>query len=89
MNDTNYKSIGVSQISGALGALITGVELKEPLRSPVFEEIYKAFLEYKVIFFRDQDLNPETQLRFGKMFGQPIIYPLVKGLNDFPEITPI
>ena len=53
MNDTNYKSIGVSPISGALGALITGVELKEPLQGPVFEEMYKAFLEYKVIFFKD------------------------------------
>ena len=89
MSDTNYKSIEVSPISGALGALITGVELKEPLQDPVFEEIYNAFLEYKVIFFNDQELNPETQLRFGKMFGQPIIYPFVKGLKDFPEITPI
>ena len=89
MSDTNYKSIEVSPISGALGALITGIELKEPLQDPVFEEIYNAFLEYKVIFFNDQELNPETQLRFGKMFGQPIIYPFVKGLKDFPEITPI
>ena len=89
MSDLNYKSIEVSPISGALGALITGVELKEPLQDPVFEEIYNAFLEYKVIFFNDQELNPETQLRFGKMFGQPIIYPFVKGLKDFPEITPI
>ena len=89
MSDANYKSIEVSPISGALGALITGVELKEPLQDPVYEEIYNAFLEYKVIFFNDQELNPETQLRFGKMFGQPIIYPFVKGLKDFPEITPI
>ena len=89
MSDANYKIIEVSPISGALGALITGVELKEPLQDPVFEEIYSAFLEYKVIFFNDQELNPETQLRFGKMFGQPIIYPFVKGLKDFPEITPI
>ena len=89
MSDANYNSIEVSPISGALGALITGVELKEPLQDPVFEEIYNAFLEYKVIFFNDQELNPDTQLRFGKMFGQPIIYPFVKGLKDFPEITPI
>ena len=89
MNNANYKSIKVSPISGALGALITGVELKDPLKDYVFAEIYKAFLEYKVIFFKDQELNPETQLRFGKMFGQPIIYPFVKGLKDYPEITPI
>ena len=71
MNNANYESIKVSPISGALGALITGVELKDPLKDYVFAEIYKAFLEYKVIFFKDQELNPETQLRFGKMFGQP------------------
>ena len=89
MSDANYKSIAVSPISGALGAVITGVELNKPLQDVVFAEIYKAFLEYKVIFFFDQDLNPETQLRFGRLFGQPVIYPFVKGLKDFPEITPI
>ena len=89
MNNTDYKSIKVSPISGALGAIITGVELKRRLQDSVLSEIYKAFLEYKVIFFNDQELTPETQLRFGRMFGQPIIYPFVKGLKDFPEITPI
>ena len=89
MNNTNYKSIKVSPISGALGAVITGVELKNPVKGHVFSEIYKAFLEYKVIFFNDQELNPETQLRFGRLFGKPILYPFVNGLKDFPEITPI
>ena len=80
MNNTNYKSIEVSPISGALGAVITGVELKNPLQDTAFAEIYKAFLEYKVIFFNDQELNPETQLRVGRLFGKPILYPFVKGL---------
>ena len=89
MNDTVFKSIEVTPISGALGALVTGVELKNPLHEDVFAEIYKAFLKYKVIFFRNQDLNPESQLHFGRMFGRPVIYPFVKGLKYFPEITPI
>ena len=89
MNDTVFKSIEVTPISGALGALVTGVELKNPLQEDVFAEIYKAFLKYQVIFFRNQDLNPESQLHFGRMFGRPVIYPFVKGLKDFPEITPI
>ena len=89
MNDKVFKSIDVTPISGALGALVTGVELKNPLHEDVFAEIYKAFLKYKVIFFRNQDLNPESQLHFGRMFGRPVIYPFVKGLKDFPEITPI
>ncbi|GIR95877.1 MAG: hypothetical protein CM15mP98_08470 [Paracoccaceae bacterium] len=44
MNNTGYKSINVSPISGALGAIITGVELNNPLQDSVFSEIYKAFL---------------------------------------------
>ena len=39
MNNTDYKSIDVSPISGALGAIITGVELKKPLQNAVFAEI--------------------------------------------------
>ena len=50
MSDANYKNIEVSPISGALGALITGVELNEPLQDPVFEEIYNAFSHLKKIF---------------------------------------
>ena len=53
----------MNPISGALGAIIKGVELNSRLQESVFSEIYKAFLEFKVIFFNDQDLNPETQLR--------------------------
>ena len=64
MNNKGYKSINVSPISGALGAIITGVELDKPLQDSVFSEIYKAFLEYKVIFLNDQELNPETQLLY-------------------------
>ena len=57
MNKTVYRSIEVTPISGALGALVSGVELKDPLQEEVFAEIYKAFLDYKVIFFKDQTLN--------------------------------
>ena len=34
MSDANYKSIEVSPISGALGALITGVELRRASSRP-------------------------------------------------------
>ena len=62
MNNTDYKSINVSPISGALGAKITGVELKNSLQDSVLSEIYKAFLEYKVIFFNDQELLQKLNL---------------------------
>jgi taurine dioxygenase len=42
-----------------------------------------------VLFFREQDLPPARFLAFAKRFGQPIEYPFVKGLDDFPEIIPV
>ena len=83
MNDGVYRSIEVTPISGALGALVTGVELKKPLQEGVFAEIYKAFLDYKVIFFKDQDLNPETQLQFGRMLDNLLSIPLLRAYRIF------
>ena len=45
MNKTVYRSIEVTPISGALGALLSGVELKDPLHEEVIAEIYKAFMD--------------------------------------------
>ena len=42
-----------------------------------------------MIFFRDQDLSPKQFLDFARCFGMPIEYPIVKGLDEFPEIIPV
>ena len=43
MDDTVYSSIELTPISGALEALISGVEMKNPLQEIVFAKIYGAF----------------------------------------------
>ena len=42
-----------------------------------------------MIFFRDQEFTPDRFLAFATRFGEPMIYPFVKGLDTHPEITPI
>ena len=44
---------------------------------------------HHVLFFRDQDLSPARFLAFARRFGEPIEYPFVKGLDEFPEIIPV
>jgi taurine dioxygenase len=46
-------------------------------------------LSYQVIFFRNQKFEPSSQKAFAQRIGKPIIYPFVKSLENFPEITPI
>ena len=82
-------SIRVHPIAGALGAEVSGVDLAKELSDDTVAAIRRAWLEHLVIFFRDQDLSPAQLLAFGRRFGDPIEYPFVKGLDEFPEIIPV
>jgi taurine dioxygenase len=82
-------TLEVRPIAGALGAELSGVDLSKDLSDATIAEIRRAWLQHLVIFFRDQDLPPARFLAFAKRFGEPIEYPFVKGLDDFPEIIPV
>ena len=81
--------LAVHPIAGAIGAEIAGVDLSKNLSDETVAAIRRAWLEHLVIFFRDQDLPPARFLAFARRFGEPIEYPFVKGLADFPEIIPV
>jgi taurine dioxygenase len=81
--------VKATRIAGALGAEITGVDLSRPLRKAAFAEVKRLWLEHVVIFFRDQALSPAQFMAFAKQFGEPIEYPMVKGLEGFPKIIEV
>jgi taurine dioxygenase len=81
--------LSVQRVSGALGALITGVDLREPLSAGLAAEIRAVLLEHQVIFFRNQPLSPAQYMAFARAMGEPVEYPFVKGLPDFPEIIEV
>jgi len=81
--------IEVRKIAGALGAEIGNVDLSRPLSAAAAASIRAAWLEHLVIFFRDQVLTPAQFLGFARTLGEPMEYPLLKGLPEFPEITEV
>ncbi len=82
-------AIEVRPVTGGIGAEIGGVDLARELSAAQVAEIRQALLQHLVIFFRDQQLTPARQLAFAGRFGAPDTYPFVKGLDDYPQITPI
>jgi len=86
---TRFQEIEVIPASPSLGAEIRGVDLSRPLDDRVLAEIRRALLDHCVIFFREQDLTPETQLAFARRFGDIHLHPFMKGLEAFPEVLPI
>jgi len=82
-------TLDIRPLSGALGAEILGVDLANDLSDATIAAIRAAWLEHCVVFFRGQSLTPGQFLHVASRFGEPIEYPFVKGLDGFPQITPV
>jgi taurine dioxygenase len=81
--------MGIHPVAGALGAEVSGLDLARPLDDATVAALRQSWLEHLVLFFRDQDLSPAQFLAFARRFGEPIEYPFVRGLDDYPEIIPV
>ena len=78
----------VELLSGALGAEITGIDLRDTSDNN-FKIIKDLLLEHKVIFFHEQNISHQEQIDIAKCFGPIEHHAYVKGLTDYPEILRI
>jgi alkyl sulfatase len=60
----------ISRVAGHIGADVTGIDLARPLDEAVVETLRAALHRYKVLFFRDQQLDHAGQVAFGRQFGE-------------------
>lgn len=79
----------VDPISGVLGAEVHNVDLSLPLDDAQTKSIRDAFVEHQVLFFREQRLDAEQQMAFGRCFGQLDEHPFVHGTDAHPEVLDI
>lgn len=85
--DTKRSStLTLHPVTPALGAEVEGVDLTAPLSDELIAEIRKAVVQYKVIFFRDQNITQEQHVAFGRRFGDLEIHPSTTEDQEFPEI---
>ena len=82
-------SIEVRPVAGALGAEVHGVDLGEPLSDEQVDSLRQAFLDHQVIFFRDQELDPDSHKELGRRFGDLNIHGYYESLPGHPEILPV
>ena len=76
----------VEAITPSIGAEISGVSLNKDLNSATVKKIYSALIKHQVIFFRDQDISPETHLKLAESLGDidpgHPVYPHVEGYQS-------
>ncbi len=79
----------IEPLSPSIGAIIYGLDLSQTLTNEQLQSLRGLWLEYQAVFIRGQHLTPADYLSFARQLGTPDIYPFLRGLEEFPEITPV
>jgi alpha-ketoglutarate-dependent sulfate ester dioxygenase len=61
--------VTVEPVSGRIGAEISGLDISQPLDDSTVEIVLQALDQWKVVFFRGQELDHAAQITFGRRFG--------------------
>ena len=81
-----YSYFEVKPLSGAVGAVLSGIDISEELSADAIAEMRQAWLEHLVIFFRDQQLSDERLMAFGRRFGDLYLHPNLAKKGPNPEV---
>ena len=84
-----FQTIGVNSLTPHIGAEIQGVDLSKPLDNEQFSEVYRAWLDWKLVVFRDQHLTQDQHKALGRRFGSLHVHPMQHSYGGDPEILRI
>ncbi len=72
-------------LTPSIGALISGISLNNLSKGDV-EQLYHALIKHQVIFFRNQELSPESHMNLAESLGEidpgHPVYPHVEGYQS-------
>jgi alpha-ketoglutarate-dependent sulfate ester dioxygenase len=83
-------TITVRPLQPTIGAEVKDIDLAKPLSTAARDEIKAAVLQYKVVFFRDQNLDRDQHAAFARQFGSLYVHPSVNkpDAGQVPAPTP-
>ncbi len=86
MTDTSFE---ISTLTPHIGAEIHGIDLSQPLGNEEFSAVYQAWLDWKVLVFRDQHLNRDQHKAFAQRFGTLHVHPMQHSYGGDPEVLEV
>jgi len=85
-----YGCFEISTLTPHIGAEIRGIDLAAPLSEEQDKELRRAFHDWMVLVFPDQQLAPEHHKAFASRFGNLHVHPQLRGAKmDHPEVLPV
>ena len=88
---TDTRAMRVTPMRGPFGATVSGVDVARPLDDDATAQaLLRALYEHRILVVEDQRLTDEQYLRFGKVWGPPLLFFQPKDRHDgFPELIRI
>ena len=77
--------LSITRLTPVLGAEIHGIDL-DTIDEDGLRQVHDALVAHQVVFFRDQDISVESQMRLGAHFGELVAHPNDPGLEGHPEV---
>ena len=84
-----YETIQAAPLSPALGAEICGIDIARGVSEQQLADLRQAYIDYGVIFLRDQDITPEQHIAFAERWGQININRFFRPTDDYPMIAEV
>ena len=79
----------ITPLTPNFGAAIGEIALSSTLTEDTMRDLEQALLQWKVLFFRNQDIEIEDQKRLGSWFGQLEVHPTAKKGSANAEVIRI
>ena len=79
-------AIEIQPLSPTIGAEIGGIQLSKPMDDETYDVVRQALLDWKVIFFRDQDVSTTEHVEFARRFGELEVHPFGQNKEGHPEV---
>src|SRR5258705_7246070 len=82
-------ALQLKPLTPTIGVEIHNIDLTRPLTPALLGELRAALLEWKVLFFRDQEITTEQHLDFARNFGALEVHPFAPHKPGYPEVLAI
>ena len=80
-------TVSIEPFDAALGAEVRGLDISRPVDDETFALVNKAYEDYSVLLFREQNITPQQHIDFSRRFGKLEIHVLNQWCHaDHPEI---
>jgi taurine dioxygenase len=84
-----FSTLELAPLTPTIGVEIQNIDLSRPLTPALLGDLRAALLEWKVLFFRDQNISTEQHLDFARNFGTLEEHPFAPHKPGYPEVLAI